>query len=39
MTAAMFSELMQVVVLAAQTNRIAIGLQVPVDERYRTPPF
>jgi len=39
MTAAMFAELMQVVVLAAQTNRIAIGLQVPVDERYCAPPF
>jgi AhpD family alkylhydroperoxidase len=34
MTEAMFAELMQVIVLASQTNRIAIGLQVEVDERY-----
>lgn len=37
MTDAMFAELMQVVVLASQTNRIAIGLQVPTDERYLAP--
>jgi AhpD family alkylhydroperoxidase len=37
MTAEMFAELMQVVLLASQTNRIAIGLQVPLDERYREP--
>jgi AhpD family alkylhydroperoxidase len=37
MTAAMFNELMQVVILASQTNRIAIGLQVPLDPRYRDP--
>lgn len=38
MTPEMFSELMQVIVLASQTNRIAIGLQVPLDECYREPP-
>ncbi len=38
MTQAMFNELMQVILLASQTNRIAIGLQVPLDERYRQPP-
>lgn len=37
MTDAMFNELMQVVVLASQTNRIAIGLQVEVDPRYLQP--
>ncbi|MFN7572592.1 MAG: carboxymuconolactone decarboxylase family protein [Betaproteobacteria bacterium] len=37
MTDAMFAELMQVVLLASQTNRIAIGLQVPVDDRYLAP--
>lgn len=39
MNAAMFNELMQVVMLASQTNRIAIGLQVEVDERYLAPPL
>jgi AhpD family alkylhydroperoxidase len=38
MTEAMFNELMQVVYLASQTNRIAIGLQVEVDGRYAQPP-
>jgi AhpD family alkylhydroperoxidase len=38
MTAAMFSELMQVVYLASLTNRVAIGLQVELDERYTQPP-
>jgi AhpD family alkylhydroperoxidase len=38
MSEAMFGELMQVVYLASQTNRIAIGLQVEVDERYARPP-
>jgi AhpD family alkylhydroperoxidase len=38
MTAAMFSELMQVVYLASLTNRVAVGLQVEVDERYTQPP-
>ena len=33
MSEAMFNELMQVVYLASLTNRIAIGLQVEVDER------
>ncbi len=37
MTEAMFNELMQVVILASQTNRIAIGLQVEVDDRYVQP--
>jgi AhpD family alkylhydroperoxidase len=35
MTDAMFNELMQVVYLASQTNRIAAGLQVPIDEKYK----
>lgn len=35
MTDAMLHELMQVVVLASQTNGIAIGYQVELDERYR----
>lgn len=34
---AMFGELMAVVALANQTNRLAIGYQVPVDERFRGP--
>jgi AhpD family alkylhydroperoxidase len=38
MSEAMFNELMQVVYLAAQTNRIATGLQVEVDARYAQPP-
>ena len=38
MSEAMFGELMQVVYLASQTNRIAIGLQVEVDKRYAQPP-
>jgi AhpD family alkylhydroperoxidase len=38
MSEAMFGELMQIVYLASQTNRIAIGLQVEVDERYAQPP-
>jgi AhpD family alkylhydroperoxidase len=38
MSQAMFNELMQVVYLASQTNRIAIGLQVEVDARYAHPP-
>jgi hypothetical protein len=37
MTDAMFAELMQVVLLASQTNRIAIGLLVTVDDRYLAP--
>lgn len=38
LTQAQFNELMQVVVLASETNRIAVGLQVPLDERYVDPP-
>ncbi len=38
MTDEMFGELMQVVYLASLTNRVAIGLQVEVDQRYRQPP-
>lgn len=38
MTAAMQAELLRVIALASQTNRLAIALQVPVDERYREPP-
>jgi AhpD family alkylhydroperoxidase len=38
MSTAMFNELMQVVMLASRTNRMAIGLQVDVDERYLSPP-
>jgi len=37
MDEAMFNELMQVVLLASQTNRIAIGLQVEIDARYSAP--
>jgi AhpD family alkylhydroperoxidase len=35
MTAAMFAELMSVVALANGNNRLANGLQIDVDERYR----
>lgn len=35
MTEAMFMELMAVVGLANQTNRLANGLRVPVDERFK----
>jgi AhpD family alkylhydroperoxidase len=35
MTDAMLMELMAVVGLANQTNRLANGLRVPVDERFR----
>ncbi len=38
MSEPMFNELMQVVYLASQTNRIAIGLQVETDARYTQPP-
>lgn len=38
MSEAMFNELMQVVYLASLTNRVAIGLQVELDERYAQPP-
>ena len=36
MSEAMFMELMAVVGLANETNRLANGLRVPVDERFRT---
>jgi AhpD family alkylhydroperoxidase len=35
MTEEMFCELMSVVGLANQTNRLAAGFQVPIDERFR----
>jgi AhpD family alkylhydroperoxidase len=38
MTDAMHAELLRVIALASQTNRLAIALQVPVDDRYRVPP-
>jgi AhpD family alkylhydroperoxidase len=38
MTDAMYAELLQVIALASQTNRLAIALQVPTDDRYREPP-
>lgn len=38
MTDAMYAELLQVLALASQTNRLAIALQVPTDDRYREPP-
>jgi AhpD family alkylhydroperoxidase len=38
MTDAMYAELLQVIALASQTNRLAIALQVPTDDRYRDPP-
>ncbi|MCU0951794.1 MAG: carboxymuconolactone decarboxylase family protein [Burkholderiaceae bacterium] len=37
MTDAMYAELLQVIALASQTNRLAIAMQVPVDERYLAP--
>lgn len=37
MTDAMYAELLRVIALASQTNRLAIAMQVPVDERYREP--
>jgi len=36
MTDAMFAEVMAVVGMANETNRLASGYQVEVDERYRT---
>ena len=38
MDEAMLGELMAVVALANQTNRLAIGYQVPVDERFSSAP-
>jgi AhpD family alkylhydroperoxidase len=37
MTEAMFSELMDVVALASQTNRIAVGYQIETDEKFLKP--
>ena len=37
MTEAQFRELMAVVALANQTNRLANGYRIDVDERYRAP--
>ncbi|HBY63364.1 MAG TPA: alkylhydroperoxidase [Solibacterales bacterium] len=36
LTPEMFAELMAVIGLANQTNRLAIGYQVEIDERFRT---
>jgi AhpD family alkylhydroperoxidase len=38
MSDAMFTELMAVVGMANETNRLASGYQVEIDERFRTPP-
>ena len=37
MTEAMFAELMAVVGMANETNRLAAGYQVEVDERFQKP--
>jgi AhpD family alkylhydroperoxidase len=37
-TDAQLMELMAVIGMAAETNRLATGLQVPVDEAFRGPP-
>ena len=37
MSAAMFAELMAVVGMANETNRLANGYQVEIDDRFRTP--
>jgi AhpD family alkylhydroperoxidase len=37
MTPQMFSELIAVIALANQTNRLANGYRVDIDERYRAP--
>lgn len=37
MTPAMFNEMMAVVALANETNRLSNGYRVDVDERFRTP--
>ncbi len=37
MTTEQFMELMAVVGLASQTNRLATGLRVPLDDRFRDP--
>jgi AhpD family alkylhydroperoxidase len=38
MTEAMFAEVMAVVGMANETNRLAAGYQVEIDERFRTQP-
>jgi AhpD family alkylhydroperoxidase len=37
MTAEMFAELMAVVGMANETNRLASGYQVEIDDRFKTP--
>ena len=37
MTDAMFHELMAVVGMANETNRLAAGYQIEIDERFKTP--
>ncbi|MFN0169397.1 MAG: carboxymuconolactone decarboxylase family protein, partial [Bryobacteraceae bacterium] len=37
MTAVMFAELMAVVGMANETNRLASGYQVEIDEAFKTP--
>lgn len=37
MTPEMFAELMAVVGMASETNRLASGYQVEIDDRFRTP--
>jgi hypothetical protein len=37
MTDAMFKELMAVVGMANETNRVVAGYQVEIDEQFRTP--
>jgi len=37
MTDAMFTELMAVVGMANETNRLASGFQVEIDDRFKTP--
>lgn len=37
MTDAEFMELIAVIGMASETNRLATALQVPVDERFREP--
>src|SRR3954452_15691469 len=39
MTDAMFAELMSVVGMANETNRLASGYQVEIDEAFKTPPL
>ena len=37
MTPAMFNELMAVVALANETNRLSNGYRIDVDDRFRSP--